>query len=495
MKSKLIYIIATVLAVSASVSAQNDVDALRYSQTSLAGTARYTSMGGAFSALGGDFSVLSTNPAGIAIYKKSEFSLSPSFYKEKSESNFLGTTVSDNKYNFNMGNLGFIFSYRLTRNDTSRGWKNWNFGIGYNRLNNFHAASTYEGINNDNSLLDAYLLQVNNGGGTSFSEITDGYPFDAGLAYQTYLIDTIPGDNNHYFSAIPNGGELQRRSVKSKGSLGEFALSFGGNYSNKLYLGATLGINSLRYIENSSYEEIDSQNSISDFKSFRLNNDLKATGTGINFKLGIIYRPHDVVRIGLAIHTPTFYEVHEEYSGKMSSEFDDGSTYSYDSPSGSFDYELTTPMRAIAGIGFIIGKMGLISADYEFIDYSEAELSSGAYNYFEENKAIRDKYTAAGNLRIGTEWRYDVFSFRAGYAIYASPFAAGKGVSGADQKRNAYSAGIGLRDQDYFIDLSYVYSTGKNFYLPYSLGNIEQVPGAVTEMQTNNITLTFGVKF
>lgn len=494
MKERQKYLLAALVLVSASAMAQNDIDALRYSQTSIAGTARYTSMAGAFSALGGDFSVLSTNPAGIAIYKRSELSLSPSFYKEKSESSYLGKSTSDNKYNFNFGNAGVVFTYRLTRNDSSRGWKNWNFGIGYNRLNNFHAASTYEGTNNDNSLLDAYMERVNNGGGTYYSEVTSNFPFDAGLAYQTYLIDTLPGDPYHYYSAIQNYRELQRRTVESKGSMGEFVLSFGGNYSNRLYLGATLGINSVRYVEHSTYEEIDAQNTNGNFKSFRLNNNLKTTGTGINFKLGLIYRANDFVRLGVAVHTPTFYELKDEYSGTMSSEFDNGSTYTYDSPSGTFDYELTTPMKAVAGIGFIIGKMGLISADYEFVDYSEAELSSGSYAFFDENTAIRSKYTAAGNLRIGTEWRYDVYSFRAGYAMYATPFASGQGVSGADQERNSFSAGIGIRDQDYFIDLSYVLTTGKYFYLPYGLSS-EQVQGATTEMRTNNITLTFGVKF
>src|ERR1044072_7905591 len=141
MKKGYIYFLAALLLVSVCASAQNDVDALRCSQTSLAGTARYTAMAGAFTALGGDFSVLSTNPAGIAIYKRSEFSMSPAFYKEKSESDYLGRTTADNKYNFNFGNAGMIFTYRLTRNDTSRGWKNWNFGLGYNRINNFHAAT------------------------------------------------------------------------------------------------------------------------------------------------------------------------------------------------------------------------------------------------------------------------------------------------------------------------------------------------------------------
>ncbi len=495
MKNKQKYFLVALLLVAVSATAQNDVDALRYSQTSIAGTARYTSMAGAFSALGGDFSVLSTNPAGIAVYKKSEFSFSPSFYKEKSESDYLGRTTSDNKYNFNFGNAGLIYTYRLTRNDSSPGWKNWNFGIGYNRINNFHAASTYEGVNNNNSLLDSYLERVNSGGGTLYSDITNNYPFDAGLAYQTYLIDTIAGDNYHYYSVIPAAGELQRRSVESRGSMGEFDFTFGGNYSNRFYIGASLGIATIRYVENSTYEEIDQQNSITDFKSFRLNNDLKTTGTGINFKLGMIYRAADFLRIGLAVHTPTFYSMHDEYSASMNSQFDDGSNISYNSPNGSFDYNLTTPMKAIAGIAFVIGKMGLISADYEFVDYSEAKLNSDSYKFFIENEAIQSKYTAAGNLKIGTEWRYDTYSFRAGYAMYATPFATGQGVSGADQARNAFSAGIGIRDQDYFLDLAYVFTTGKYFYLPYSLDPPRQVPGATTEMQTNNITLTFGVKF
>lgn len=488
------YFLAILLLVSLSSAAQNDVDALRYSQTSIAGTARYTAMAGAFSALGGDFSTLSSNPAGIGVYNKSEFSFSPSLYKEKSKSTYLGTTAIDDKFNFNFGNAGFIFTRRLSNNDESPGWKNINFGLGYNRLNNFHAASTYQGTNNNNSLLDSYLERVNANGGNYYTDVTNNFPFDAGLAYQTYLIDTISGDPYHYQSAIPFYGELQRRSVESKGSMGEFALSFGGNYSNRLYLGATVGIDNIRYEENSVYQESDDQNMNAPFQSFQLNNYLLTRGTGINLKLGMIYRANDFIRLGLAIHTPTYFWMHDDYSGYMTSQFEGGSSYTYASPAGTFDYNLTIPMKAIAGIGFVIGKAGLISADYEFIDYTEAKLNSPGYKFISENSATTTKYTATGNLRIGTEWRYDVYSFRAGYAMFASPFAPGQGVTGADQSLNAFSAGIGLRESDYFIDLAYVYTTGKYFYLPYSLST-QQVSGATTEMNTNNITLTFGVKF
>lgn len=491
MKVKLKIVSLLFLLSSLHLSAQTEIEALRYSQTSIAGTARFISMAGAFSALGGDFSTLSVNPAGIALYRKSEFSFSPSFYKEKSLSSYLGKTSSDNKYNFNFGNAGMVFTYRLTRNDTSRGWKNWNFGLGYNRLNNFHEATTYEGVNSSNSLLDHYVEQAN---GTDNTNITDNFPFDAGLAYQTFLIDTVSGDPSQYYSVIPAAGELQRRSWTSKGSTGEFAISFGGNYSHRFYIGGTLGINSLRYVEQSTYEEIDENNSIPGFKSFRLNNDLTTTGTGVNFKLGMIYRANDFVRVGLAIHTPTFYEMHDEYSGSMSSEFDSGNSSSYDSPNGAYDYELTTPMKVIAGIGFIIGKIGIVSFDYEFVDYSEAKFRSANEPYIKLNNEIHKRYTEAGNLKIGTEWRYDAYSFRAGYAMFGTPFASGHAVSGADQSRTAFSGGIGIRDQEYFLDLAFVYMTGKYFDKPYSLNN-STVQGTTTEMKTNNVTLTFGVKF
>src|SRR5258706_8693656 len=98
----------------------------------------------------------------------------------------------------------------------------------------------------------------------------------------------------------------------------------------------------------------------------------------------MIFRATDFVRIGLALHTPTFYQMHDEYSGTMSSKFDDGSSHTFDSPSGSYHYALTTPIKAIVRIGFVIRQMRLIGADYEFIGYSEAKLNSGSYNYVVE---------------------------------------------------------------------------------------------------------------
>ena len=471
--------------------AQTDADALRYSQTSIAGTARFVSMGGAFGALGGDFSTLSWNPAGIAIYRKSEFTFTPSLYIEKTKSNFQGSASTASKYNFNFGNLGLVYTQKLSNNDTSYGWKNWNFGIGYNRINNFHSSILFEGINSQNSLVDNFIEHVNAGSGTPSINLD---PFYENLAYQTYLINPDTSNPDYYISVIPTGDKIQRRTSTTKGAISEIVVSFGGNYSNKLYLGGTIGFSTIRYIEESFYEEVDKENLMNDFNNFSFNQNLTTHGYGINLKLGMIYRATDWARLGIAFHTPTFYSMTDEYSNSMSSRFDNGDNYTNASPAGTYDYNLTTPMKAIGSVAFIIGKMGLVSADYEFVDYTEANFDASGNSFADVNHAIQNKYSTAGNLKIGTEWRYEDFSFRAGYAMFGSPFNSVYSTPGADMSKNSYSLGIGIRDRDYFVDLGYVLSQTTEYFQEYSLNN-QFVPGAKNKINTNNFSVTFGVKF
>jgi hypothetical protein len=85
--------------------AQNQLDALRYSRLNPSGTARFVAMGGAFGALGSDFSALSVNPGGIGLYRSSEFSITPSFSTTTTESQLNGNFREDSRYNFNLGNV------------------------------------------------------------------------------------------------------------------------------------------------------------------------------------------------------------------------------------------------------------------------------------------------------------------------------------------------------------------------------------------------------
>ncbi|MBK9525213.1 MAG: hypothetical protein IPO39_10770 [Bacteroidetes bacterium] len=294
---KKIISVALMLFIAASGFSQTDLDAFRYSQSNLSGTSRFTSMGGAFGALGGDFSSLAVNPAGIAIYRKSEITFTPSIFVGSTESTFLGKTNSERKFNFNFGNAGMVFTHKFSENDETPGWKSWNFGFGYNRINNFHNRSFYENTNPTNSLTDYF---AENAQGVGYDNLDPFYEY---LAYYTYLIN--PDSLNNYSAAAPNGNIIQRRSSETRGSMGETDITFGGNYSNRLFIGGTLGFANIRYVENTTFEEIDRENIIDTLNQFQFDQNLTTHGFGFNFKFGLIYKAADWVRLGATVHTPT----------------------------------------------------------------------------------------------------------------------------------------------------------------------------------------------
>ncbi len=474
----------TVLALifSITIFSQNEVDALRYSRLTHGGTARFMSMGGAFSSLGADFSVLSSNPAGIAVYKRSELMFSPGLNLSQTEATYLGTTADDFKYNMNLTNFGMVFVNSLGSSAaTAPEWKNVQFGFGVNRLQNFNNRTVIEGINENGSILDVYHSYAQ---GTPFNQLN---PFDTELAFNTYLLDTI-GFANNYIQAH-YGGATQRKTITTSGGINEMVLTLGGNYNDKLYVGATIGVPFIRYEEISSHQEIDERDTLANFKSLAINDELNTYGTGINFKLGLIYRITDWVRISGAFHTPTFFSLTDEWQRSMSSDLEGLGKYSDKSPRGRYEYSLMTPMRIMGGLAFVIAQRGTISAEYELVDYSEARLSekSVSGSFFDQNQAIRDKYTASGNLRVGAEWVFMPFSIRAGYALYGTPFKNNLN----DESEQLISGGIGIREKNYYIDFGYVNSSVKSDYYLYP--NV--VEAANTTTTRHMFVATVGFKF
>jgi hypothetical protein len=487
-------IIASLIGIGlfSQTKAQNADDAFRYSLTGITGTARYSSMGGAFGALGGDASVASFNPAGLAIYKRSELTITPSFYYQNMRSNFKNQAADDVKYNFNIGNFAYIGSINHG-NNTEEGWINSTFGISYNRTNNFHSNISIEGKNGQSSLLDVWYNQAIANGGQNPSQLD---AFGAGLAWQTYLLDTIPSDtiNNtpwYYYSQIntPNDGITQRKRIMTSGGMGETAISYAGNYSNKIYIGATIGFPHINYSYNSTHEEETAKgDSASILKSFNYIENVRTRGNGFNFKIGLIYRINDYVRIGGALHTPSFYTMRDTWSSSVNAYYKDGTTFNVNSPNGSFDYTLNTPMRAIGSIAFIIAKKGIISADYEFVDYSSMRLSSTSYKYFNENGDIQKSYTGAGILRLGGELRADPFTIRAGYANWANAYQNNINNS----SRNDFSIGLGIREKEYYFDFAYVLSTTSSMYYMYDPALISATK---LTSSSNHIMVTVGFRY
>ena len=492
---KRLVLIISLVALTILTHAQGAVEALQYSRLNPGGTARFVGMNGAFGALGADFSVLSTNPAGIGLYRSSEFSITPSITIGNTTSTFFNEEGSDSKTNFNLGNVGMIFTKELPNRLNENGWKFIQFGIGINRLNDYNNRVVLNGYNASNSLLDVYSSYA-----TDYEipaiEIEEDlyydYAYDLNPAWWTYLMDTMGGGTN-YVNPMIKDGVTQSLSISKWGSMNEFVMTIGGNYSDMVYIGATLGIPYLRYYEESNYrEEVDPANvNVNDLRYFNVFRKLQTNATGINAKFGIIVKPVNWLRLGGSIHTPTYYSSVKDknltvFDSKWKTPDLDGYTSYTWNNSWPKEYELSTPFRASGSMAFIIGRFGLISGDYEFVNYSLARMRA-VPTYV--NDDIKASYTSTHNFRVGTEWRYNIFSLRAGYGYQPSPYKSNIN----DGAITTYTGGLGLKFQFFYVDLAYSRSVMSEDYYLYSYDIY--TAQAVNKTSINRILFTLGARF
>ena len=237
-----------------NVFSQDEVDALRMSQTGVYGSSRFVAMGGAFGALGGDLSVVTQNPAGLGVYRQSELSFTSVMFLESTKATHYDEIDRGNKFNVNFGNLGIVLT-KLENKTHQTGWMAMQLAFTYNKTHNFNNRTRLTGINPNSSLLDHYLMDAQ---GTAQSDLETYNPFGANLAWQTYLLNPVDTfDTTNYTSAISNGGMEQSKTITRKGGVNEVAISVSANHSNRLYIGASLAFPIVRYNETSVYREED----------------------------------------------------------------------------------------------------------------------------------------------------------------------------------------------------------------------------------------------
>ncbi len=506
---------AVLLISTAAAFAQNAYDALMFSEQYLEGTARSLAMGNAFTALGGDMGSITVNPAASAVYRYSEVVITPSLSGISSSVNYLGNSSSMNNTKFGISNLGYVGSYNTGRENA--GLVSWSFGLVLNKMNNFTNGMKAMGSTNSSSWLGA-LAAGTNGTYAQEMDLNDSNnPFyysnaswNSILAWNNSLLDTLPGTNNQYIAATENldgldisvGGTLdQRFRNKITGNITEATINFGGNFSNKLFVGVNLGIQSISYHYKEVYSEsaINSNHFNSGFKNFSAAYDYKATGSGINLKAGLIYLPTDWLRFGAGISTPTLMYIDESWENAMDSDFNDGYSQNIVSPLGTYNYMLTTPFRWNAGAAVRLGTLGVISADYERVDYSKSVLENAGdgFSYRDENEQIQDILGSQNIVRIGAEVNVTpVFAVRAGYQHYSSPYAdRDEGYA-----KNVGSVGIGYVTacgaSDFFVDLAYQ-RLFSGYTEDFSLYADTDIPAPVGKNSVNSwkVLLSLGFRF
>jgi len=482
------------------MQAQDFADVLRYSQFQVQGTARSGAMGNAFGALGGDFTSVSINPAGLGLYRSGEFVITPKSSYTQVESSYWGSNVENTNYKFTLNNLSYVSALQ-TGAGSEIGLIGINIGIGYNRLKDFNSNAYVVGNKIDGSYTDYFLDNAN-----ANPQIWNDYYEE--LAWDTYILN-FDEDLDEYWTELRDAGygQNQRKSISKSGSIDEYSFAFGLNFNHKLYLGASWGIDYLYYRESTQIFETDEQGNIPYFNDFTFNSYLRTSGYGNNFKFGAIFKPIHQIRLGVSIHTPTYYRLHDVFETSMRSSItDDEGTTNYDqySPTNNYDYKLQTPMRTTFSGAFIIAKKGLLSVDYELVNYGKAKLKNGGdgYGFYDENTAISQVYKTSGNLRIGGEYMINkAVSLRAGYELHQSAYNSnsfGASQPNSDANLMVYSGGLGYRSGLFFADIAYRYSVIDDYDLPYStpVSDVYPAPKMIGfNTVKHDVLLTIGYKF
>ncbi len=503
MKKRIFTLIAT-FAITHSLYAQYGHDGLRFSQTNYGSTARFKALGNAQIGVGGDMSSLGGNPAGLGLFTKSEFSFTPEFNRTGMKGAYLDQQSKTDKSQLNIQQAGVVFFnpvYKQAGQDTKTGLISTVFGLGYNRNNDFGMETTYSGHNRSTSIAD-YFAQI--AGSTSENNLGNTDHLE-GWAYNNYLISYDNVANNYYpetFADAQNSNFQHKNEIRS-GSVSEFSLSAAANISNQVYIGVNIGLIDLRYQNDASYMEsgiareyLANGNLSGNNINYKLlfNQNQNTTGSGINGRLGVIFRAAEGLRIGATLQTPTWFNIEDSYTEQL----DNRETVRGTSNSRTYDYSynLRTPLKGSLGGSYIIGGTSMLTADLDFIDYSAIRFTSSGGNstaqeIVQSNQTVQNNFQSAINFRIGYEFKIDALSLRAGYAVNGSPYKDDEDNTFQNQ---IYSGGLGYRAKNYFVDLTYQRFENTFTFSPYSLSNGANAT-ATMQQGKDNVFLTFGVRF
>lgn len=504
---------------AASAGAQSIYDAANIAQKELNGTARFVGMGGAMGALGGDISTIGTNPAGIGIYRSNDAMVTFGYSATGTESNYAGLKTENNKYRWTFDNIGAVISAKIGNLTPLR---YVNFGFNYHKTKSFYKNMSMEGLMGRVQMADGnwaslsqtrYMAQQATDAyksGLDYGSSDAYYDSDTGwlgaLGYQGWLTDLsgsvftpyLPADAYSYFHSRERGG------------IDQYDINVSFNVNDRFYLGLTVGLYDVDYNKYSLYDETFDGTS----EGYSLETFKRIHGSGFNVKLGAIVRPFEYssLRIGLAVHTPTFYSLTYTTGALLTPDI-----YLTDNATGEQyladvvdtyqllgdrdmdrDFDLRTPWLLNASIGYTVGSNLALGAEYEYENYSTMKFRypDGGEMSWETNEA-KTYLKAVHTLRLGAEYRpISAFAIRAGYnfssALYAKDAlnylpanALNTDTDFANaQSMNTVTVGIGYRWSSFYMDLAYKFQTYNSDFYPFF--------NEMTDDSTNDYVITSG---
>lgn len=514
------------------VKAQNAMDAYRYSKNDLTGTARSVSMGGAFGALGGDVSGIAINPAGIGVYRNSEVVTTLNFQNSRIETETLnGGKIDESKFNFGFDNLAFVTVFPLNSDVAPT----LNVGFSYNRLKSFDrkyrmGAGGVASLTNymaDRATANGKPASSINLIGASENQMWDiwnNQDWLTVLGYNSFLINESSGVYGSAMKDLPVANNLYARE---KGSVSSYDFNIGTTFSDVLSLGLTLSMTDINYRLYSTYTEEFADGGAN--SGYDMENTLRTDGTGWQVKAGVIVKPIQELRIGVAYHSPTWYDMTDRFYTDIyhdlkdlqgvasirpgypmnSTDPRDFEVLAYDGEDAAvMDYQYRTPDKWTFSLAGVIGTKAIISADYELTNYGNMKLYDRDGRNFnaDPNSYIKKFFRTASTVRVGAEYRFsDKFSGRVGYAWMQSPIKTemktsdqeittdGRAITqyALDGDAHYITYGLGYKiTPQFYTDIAFVMKSQKDDFYAFDFSD-------KTTFKTNNFQglLTVGYKF
>lgn len=542
MVKKILFVSAFAAASALGLMAQTAPDAYQISQGDLKGTARFMSMGGAFTALGGDPSVLSQNPAGLGVYRNSEVNASMDINIQSAKT----TGITTDQTKVSCPNISYIGAYNL--GNSVMNYFNW--GISYGRLASFDSRYTGQ-IDGINSSLTNYVANYTAAEGWTPSQLNayggaDPFyntraPWMSILLYNAYVINPSTNDGTDYVGLYNGTPGTAQFDVEQKGYVDQYNISFGGNFSNVVYWGINFGIIDFQYknwtyynetFDNAIVANADATGRTTGLGQFGIESAKSITGSGFNFGAGVILRPIPQLRFGLSIKTPTYYDL--DYNAYSQTNYNyelsrrGGTRKGYfpnESTVGSEDYfsfKCRTPLELNLGLATVLANRAIISVDYEYKPYQSMNIKDDeGITYNDVKGDIKTYYKAQNIVRLGAEYRLtSQLSVRAGYAYESSPVTdqfensdVTVYTSGPDDTETQASyivpkstqyitCGLGWHYKSFYADAAYVHCTRKADWHAFTSYAPDEAPGQwidapSAELTSNNnrIVLSIGFKF
>ncbi len=521
-------------------AAMNMMDMFNLSQSNFNfGTARSAAMAGAFTSLGADMVSMSINPAGLGMYRRNELSVTPMLNFNRSTTD-AGSFERSGGTRFGFANTGLVIKVR----ESDTGVTAINLGFSFNRIADYNYRYSFSVRDAGSTVADLYSRQLRDAGVTkgALGDSFDWGDFSpslwgATLGYFSGMINDPNNDGSWQRDMIGADPVVnQMATLVSRGSANEFLISMGMNLGNKLYLGASLGIQSVSlrrdiyYGENYSYAADPALDYRMDY--FNYDQWAKISGSGVNFKIGAVYRPVAGLRIGVAFHTPTFYSLVYKYKAGMTSQVQitdiakeeakpEADRYTYDrngyldppfsnsTPTlvddGDNNWNFSSPARLLVGVSYTFGRMAVVSVDYQRDWYRGIRAVSTPFGEEMDeryNNFARDCFRGSNTLRVGAEIKpLPQMAIRAGYGLWMSALKDTSLIYSTPMTyRTDYaSAGLGfVLSKSWFLDLAYQYMHNrmtpyKTWY--YSGDGEGASPTFKTETDKHLAMLTLGCRF